>query len=250
VIRVLLLGGTAEARALAAALFGRSDVEVVSSLAGRVQRPRLPVGPVRVGGFGGADSLAAWLHEHEMAAVIDATHPYAEGIRRSALIAAPAAGVAYLRLERQNWIEQPGDRWHRVATFDAAASCAAGLGRRIFLTIGRQNLRAFTGLPDRWILARIVDEPDPPPPDMALLRSRGPYTVDGETALLTDHRIDVLVTKDSGGALTEAKLVAARRLGVPVVMVDRPVPPDLPVGAVVADVAAAVRWVDRLAQPG
>jgi precorrin-6A/cobalt-precorrin-6A reductase len=242
-----VLGGTGEARDLAAALMNQSYVAFVSSLAGRVERPRLPVGEVRIGGFGGPDSLATWLRDNEMTAVIDATHPYASGIRRSAIQAASTAGVAYLRLERPGWTETPGDRWHRVPNFPSAARLAAGLGERIFLTIGRQNLSAFTGLRGRWVLARVVDEPDPPVNDMVVLRSRGPYTVPGEVELLTGHRIDVLVTKDSGGALTEPKLVAARRLRVPVVMIDRPAPPDLPDGARVTDVTAAVTWVQSLA---
>jgi precorrin-6A/cobalt-precorrin-6A reductase len=247
VVRVLILGGTAEARQLAEALDGRADVEFVSSLAGRVSRPRLPVGPVRVGGFGGPESLTLWLRTNGIAAVVDATHPYASGIRRSARLAAPAAGAALLRLERPGWVPAPGDRWHRVDGFATAAERAAALGRRIFLTIGRQNLDVFTRVGDRWFLARVVDDPGPVPPTVTLLRSRGPYTVAGETALMREHRIDVLVTKDSGGALTEAKLTAARDLAVPVVMVDRPV---AEAGPTVPDVAGALRWIDRLAQPG
>ena len=250
-LRVLILGGTAEARVLAAALADRRDVQCVSSLAGRVSRPRLPVGPVRIGGFGGPDSLADWLRANGIGAVIDATHPYAAGIRRSALLAAPAAGTAYLRLERPGWIEGPQDRWHRTVGFEAAAAAAAGLGHRIFLTIGRQNLSAFTALHDRWILARVVEDPDPVPPNMTLLRSRGPYSLDSETSLMASHRIDVLVTKDSGGPLTEPKLVAARSLGIPVVMVDRPPAPPGPAdAAVVPDVAGVLRWIDRLIQAG
>lgn len=250
VVRVLILGGTAEARELAEALVGRADVEFVSSLAGRVSRPRLPVGQVRVGGFGGPEPLARWLRTRGITAVVDATHPYAAGIRRSARLAAPAAGAALLRLERPGWAPVPGDRWHRVDSFAAAASRAADLGQRIFLTIGRQNLDAFSGVRDRWFLARVVDDPGSVPPNVTVLRSRGPYTVPGETALMREHRIDVLVTKDSGGALTEAKLTAARELAVPVVMVDRPAVGSDPGLAVVPDVAGALRWIDRLAQPG
>jgi precorrin-6A/cobalt-precorrin-6A reductase len=187
------------------------------------------------------------LRHNGIGAVVDATHPYAAGIRRSAGIAAPAAGAALLRLERPGWTEGPGDRWHRVGDFAAAASRAAALGTRIFLTIGRQNLDAFAGVPDRWFLARVVDSPDTVPPTMTVLRSRGPYTVAGETALMREHRVDVLVTKDSGGALTEAKLAAARDLGLPVVVVDRPPAGD---GPSVPDVDGVLRWLDGLAQPG
>ncbi|MPZ28386.1 MAG: cobalt-precorrin-6A reductase [Micromonosporaceae bacterium] len=246
-----MLGGTAEARTLAAALAQRPDVECVSSLAGRVSRPRLPVGKVRVGGFGGPGGLTEWLRDNHMTALVDATHPYAEGIRGSALAAAPLAGVAYLRLERPGWTAGPGDQWHRVAGYAAAATTMAALGRRVFLTIGRQHLHAFTGLPECWLLARVVEEPGPVPRHVTVLRSRGPYTVGGETAVLREHRIDVLVTKDSGGSLTAPKLAAARALSVPVVMVDRPAPPPELAGQdVVHDVIAALRWVDRLARTG
>lgn len=245
-MNVLVLGGTGEARALASVLSEVPGVHVVSSLAGRVARPRLPVGEVRIGGFGGPAQLAEWLRAHATTAVIDATHPYASGIRASALQASASAGVAYLRLERPGWTAAPGDRWHRVPDFPAAAAAAADLGSRIFLTIGRQNLDAFTSLSGRFLLARVVDEPASPFPG-TVLRSRGPYTLLNETALMREHRIDVLVTKDSGGALTEPKLAAARALGVPVVLVDRPTRPDLPDGAHVTDVAAAARWVQSLA---
>jgi precorrin-6A/cobalt-precorrin-6A reductase len=247
VLRVLILGGTAEARELAAALAGRGDVEFVSSLAGRVSRPRLPVGRVRVGGFGGPEQLARWLRDNGIGAVVDATHPFAAGIRRSARLAAPASGARLLRLERPGWTEAAGDRWHRVGDFAAAAERAAALGTRIFLTIGRQNLDAFARVPDRWFLARVVDPPDSVPPAMAVLRSRGPYTVAGETALMREHRIDVLVTKDSGGALTEAKLTAARALALPVVVVERPPASDTPA---VPDVDGVLRWLDGPGQPG
>jgi precorrin-6A/cobalt-precorrin-6A reductase len=250
VLRVLILGGTAEARELAGALLARGDVDVVSSLAGRVSQPRLPPGPVRIGGFGGPEPLARWLREHGIGAVVVATHPYAEGIRRSAQHAAPVAGAALLRLERRGWHAGPGDRWHRVPSFVAAARRAAELGQRIFLTIGRQNLDAFEAVTDRWFLARVVDEPDSVPAHMTVLRSRGPYTVTGEVALMREHRVDVLVTKDSGGALTEAKLVAARDLELPVVMVDRPARAGAAGSEVATDVAGVQRWLDRLAQPG
>ncbi|MEV0325979.1 cobalt-precorrin-6A reductase [Micromonospora echinospora] len=242
--RLLILGGTAEARALAAAVTARPDVTVVSSLAGRVAEPRLPVGEVRIGGFGGAAGLAAWLDEHRIDAVVDATHPYAARMRISGIEAAATAGVPHLRLERPGWTAQPGDRWHRVPDLPGAVAALPALGRRVLLTTGRQSLAAFAPLADLWFLARVVDAPDEPvPAHVRLLRSRGPYTVDGETDLIREHRIDVVVTKDSGGALTEAKLTAARRLGLPVLMIDRPTPATPP--ATVTTVDDAVRWLDR-----
>lgn len=237
---VLVLGGTAEARALAAELHDR-DFRVVSSLAGRVARPRLPVGEVRVGGFGGVDGLAAWLREHEIKAVIDATHPFAERIGANAFAAAEQTGVPLLRLERPGWQEGEGDRWHWARDLAEAAALLPGLGRRVFLTSGRQGLAAFASLDELWFLIRCVDPPEPPlPPHREVLLDRGPYEVDSERALITEHRLDVLVTKDSGGAMTAAKLTAARELGVPVVIVRRP---PRPATTVAADVAEAVEWV-------
>ncbi|HEY3710713.1 MAG TPA: cobalt-precorrin-6A reductase [Amycolatopsis sp.] len=237
---VLVLGGTAEARALAAELHDR-DFRVVSSLAGRVARPRLPVGEVRVGGFGGVDGLAAWLREHEIKAVIDATHPFAERISANAFAAAEQTGVPLLRLERPGWQEGQGDRWHWARDLAEAAALLPGLGRRVFLTSGRQGLAAFASLDELWFLIRCVDPPEPPlPPHHEVLLDRGPYEVDSERALITKHRVNVLVTKDSGGAMTAAKLTAARELGVPVVIVRRP---PRPATTVAADVAEAVEWV-------
>ncbi len=239
--RVLVLGGTGEARELAALLDARG-VAVVSSLAGRVARPRLPVGEVRVSGFGGVDGLVAYLRDHEVRAVVDATHPFAERIGANAAAACPAAGVPLLRLARPGWTARPGDDWHRVPDLVGAARGVRALGRRAFLTSGRQGLRAFTSDVSTWFLVRTVDPPDEAdlPARHELLLDRGPYTPAGEGSLMDDHRIDVLVTKDSGGALTEAKLHAARERGIPVVMVDRPVRPE---GETVGNAAAAAAWV-------
>jgi precorrin-6A/cobalt-precorrin-6A reductase len=236
---VLILGGTAEARELATRLH-RDGIAVTSSLAGRVAKPRLPVGELRVGGFGGPDALARWLTEHDVAAVVDATHPFAERISASAATAARAAGVPLLRLERPGWSERPGDRWHWVDDLDAAAAAIAGLGERVLLTTGRQGLAAFAGVDAAWFLVRCVDPPDPPlPPRHALLLDRGPYTLEGELALIDRHAIDLLITKDSGGRHTEAKLDAARARGLPVIVVRRPVRPVAPIVSTLED---AVDW--------
>lgn len=239
---VLILGGTAEARELASRLHAQG-LTVVSSLAGRVARPRLPVGEVRVGGFGGVDGLVAYLRGHDVRAVVDATHPFAERIGANAAAACPAAGVPLLRLARPGWTARPGDDWHRVPDLAGAARGVRALGRRAFLTSGRQGLRAFTSDASTWFLIRTVDPPDEAdlPAHHALLLDRGPYTPAGEGTLMDEHRIDVLVTKDSGGALTEAKLDAARERRIPVVMVDRP---PRPRAETVGDAAAAAAWVD------
>jgi precorrin-6A/cobalt-precorrin-6A reductase len=241
--RVLLLGGTAEARALAAALAGRPDLSLVSSLAGRVRDPALPVGEVRVGGFGGVAGLVGYLRAERVAAVVDATHPFAATISAAALAAAAATGVPLLVLRRPGWTRQPGDDWHWVPDLPAAARALRGLGQRVFLTTGRHGLAAFSGLTEHWFLVRAVDPPHPPvPPRMHVLLDRGPFTLAGERALLAEHRIDVLVTKDSGGELTEAKLRAARERGIPVVVQRRPPAPDAPT---VSTVPAAIAWLER-----
>jgi precorrin-6A/cobalt-precorrin-6A reductase len=244
---ILILGGTAEARALAAGLRA-NGVPVTSSLAGRVSNPRLPQGEVRIGGFGGADGLVAWLREHQISAVVDATHPFAERISTSAAHACPLAGVPLLRLERPGWRERPGDRFTWVDDLPAAAAAIPALGKRVLLTTGRQGLAAFARVSGVWFLIRCVEPPDPPlPASHELLLSRGPYTLAGEDDLIERHRIAVVVTKDSGGDHTVAKLDAARERGLPVIIVRRPPRPDV---ESVTDVDAAIAWLLAHAHPG
>jgi precorrin-6A/cobalt-precorrin-6A reductase len=237
--QVLVLGGTGEARRLAAALLA-DGVEVLSSLAGRVAEPVLPEGEVRIGGFGGSEGLADWLTGHRPRAVVDATHPFAAQITGNAARAAAATGTPLLRLQRPGWTPQPGDVWRFVDSLAEAAEVVAGY-RSVFVTTGRQGVGAFAALPGR-VLVRSVDPPDSPlPAGTTLLLARGPFSVADETVLMQEHEVDVVVTKDSGGALTEAKLTAARELGLPVVLVRRPrLPPGI---ATVATVEEAVAWV-------
>ena len=240
---MLVLGGTGEARQLATALHERGD-DVVSSLAGRTADPLLPPGEVRIGGFGGAAGLAAWLQEHPVAAVVDATHPFAATMTEHAVEAADVTGTPYLRLQRPGWQPQSGDDWRWVDTLEQAAAAVAGF-RHVFVTTGRTNLESFAGLTQE-VLIRAVDPPEPPlPSHTTVVLERGPFTVEEELALMREHGVDVVVTKDSGSHLTEAKLTAARRLGIPVVIVRRPpVPAGVPV---VATVEEALRWLaDRL----
>ncbi|MDQ2708448.1 MAG: cobalt-precorrin-6A reductase [Actinomycetota bacterium] len=243
-MKVLVLGGTGEARELATALVGWCDVEVVSSLAGRVRDPALPAGRSRIGGFGGVDGLAEWLCAEGVDAVVDATHPFAANITAAAVTACRRTNVLLLVLRRPGWSAGPGDVWHRVPTLAAAAEALPGLGERVFLTTGRTGLAAFVGLHRHWFLVRAVDPPQPPVPTrMRLLLDRGPFTVDGDRALFVEHRIEVLVTKDSGGPMTAAKLAVARELGIPVVLQTRPPAPD---AETVATVPEALRWLAAL----
>ncbi|MEU5595850.1 cobalt-precorrin-6A reductase [Streptomyces sp. NPDC020298] len=246
---VLVLGGTTQARLLAAGLTARGGVRVTTSLAGRVARPGTLEGEVRTGGFGGAEGLAEWLRAQQVDVVVDATHPFAAGITANAARAATATGLPLLVLRRPGWRPGPSDRWHPVPSLGAAADALPALGRRVFLTTGRLGLSAFAHLDDLHFVLRSVEPPEPPmPPGLEVLLARGPFTVAGELQLLRGHRIDVLVTKDSGGEATAAKLTAARELGLPVVVVRRPPLPDgvtaLP------DEAAVLDRLERLRRLG
>jgi precorrin-6A/cobalt-precorrin-6A reductase len=254
-VRVLILGGTGEARELAAELVAGS-IDVLSSLAGRVREPRLPDGPVRVGGFGGPAGLAAFLRTEQITAVIDATHPFAGAITANAAQAAAQAEVPLLILRRPEWEAAPS--WHLVPDIAAAAAAVRAWpgepgepgeprergepGESVFLTTGRRDLGVFAADDRHRFLVRAVDPPDGPvPPRMTLILDRGPYSVKSESALMREHGVGLLVTKNSGGPMTAAKLAAARDLGVQVLMVRRP---PLPAGTeAVTTVADAVRWV-------
>ena len=223
-MKLLILGGTTEATALAAALAGRDDLRPVLSLAGRTARPTLPPIPHRIGGFGGVAGLAAYLAGERVAAVVDATHPFAASISAHAVEACAARGLPLLAFTRPPWQPAPGARWTAVADLDAAARALGAAPRRVLLTVGRLGLAAFRAAPHHHYLVRTIDPPDPAdlPPDHRLVLDRGPFHLAAETALMRDGAVDVLVTKNSGGAGAAAKLDAARALGIPVVAVARP----------------------------
>lgn len=226
-LRILLLGGTAEGRRLATELDALTGVEVTSSLAGRVASPEDIPGAVRVGGFGGVNGLMAHLFAEKVQLVVDATHPFAAEMTHNAAKACEIVGVPLLRVDRPAWKARPGDRWHEVDTVAEAAARADRIGERLFVTTGRQEASAFADV-KAWCLLRSVDAPTPPlPARHEILLDKGPFLVPEEIELMTDRRIDCVVTKNSGGGATVAKIWAARELGLPIVMVRRP---PLPAG--------------------
>jgi len=226
------------ARALAEA-----GVDAVYSYAGRTDRPVAPPLPVRVGGFGGVAGLVDLLFTQYFTHIIDATHPFAAQMSRNAVEASKIAGVPLMALEREPWTARPGDRWTHVADTAAAVAALSDRPRRVFLAIGRQTLDAFATAPSNFYLLRLVDAPSEPLPlpRAEAVIARGPFTVEGDRALLTNHRIEVIVAKNSGGAGAEAKLVAARDLGLPVILIDRPRLPHRRVARTVSEVMAWLR---------
>lgn len=226
-MKVLILGGTSEARDAARALV-EGGHDVTSSLAGRVTNPRLPVGNVTIGGFGGATGLAAWLRDHGVQAVLDATHPYATTMTANAVAACDAARVPLVRYARPGWAEHPlAASWSWVDTYDEARRRAEDVAGVPFLTTGRQTLPHYRpAWETRACLVRVVEPVDDPPAAWHVIRDRGPHDVDAEVDLMARHGVTALLTKDSGGTYTSAKLTAAHRLGVDVVVVRRPRTPS------------------------
>ena len=236
--RLLLLGGTREAVALARALDGHPGVETTYSLAGRTRRPAPVPAPVRTGGFGGADGLEAYLREAGIGLVVDATHPYAEAISANAALACDRASVPRLVLHRPPWVRGPGDRWVEVADTARAARALPALGKRVLLTVGGRDLAPFLPVSRLRFVVRSVEPPAAvlDPDRFEVVLARGPFDFDAERRLLESRAIDVVVSKNSGGPAARAKLGAARALGLPVVMIARPPPPP---GERLESVAAA-----------
>ena len=222
--RILILGGTSEAMALARVLAQRPEIVAVMSLAGRTGHPVLPPIAHRIGGFGGIDGLAAYLEEQPIAAVIDATHPFAAQMTRNAAEACERLGVPRLVFTRPAWRPSEGDQWICVTDTDAAVDALGDVPRKVFLTVGRLSLPAFKRAPQHHYVMRSIDAPEEAdrPPQMELILARGPYDVSAEGDLMATHGIDVVVTKNSGGNATDAKLAAARELGLAVIMIERP----------------------------
>lgn len=221
-MRVLVLGGTSEASALAALLSARRDIEAMMSFAGRTKAPVAPPIPLRIGGFGGAEGLAAYLEAQRIDVLVDATHPFAEQISRNAQIAAARSNIPLVILSRPAWAPEDGDRWIEVADMAGAAAALGPQSRRVFLAIGRLQLAAFEAAPQHFYLVRSIDPVAPAFPHCRVIAARGPFDAGAEERLLRDEMIDVIVTKNSGSPAVFGKILAARRLGLSVVMVERP----------------------------
>jgi len=224
--RVLILGGTSEASQLAARLSERSDLIVISSLAGRVEKPALPAGLIRTGGFGGVPGLIEYLLKQSIDVVIDATHPFATKISCNAEMACKQTKTLLIAFERPTWRPQQGDDWVEVPDVESAALLVDKPRNRVFLSVGRQELNRFSECGNAWFLIRTIDKPTVPLPQSSkLILSRGPFRLHDERLLLQQEAITHIVSKNSGGEATYAKIEAARELGIEVVLVDRPVIP-------------------------
>ncbi len=222
---LLILGGTTEANTLAKAV-AQSGVTATYSYAGRVDNPRTQPIPTRVGGFGGAEGLARYIREHNVSHIVDATHPFAAQMSRNAIAASAVTGTPLVALTRPPWEPRSGDRWHRVPNISAAVAALAGEPKRVFLAIGRMHLEGFAAQSQHHYLLRLVDEPCALPfPNCEAVVSRGPFSVAGDIELMQRFTTELIVSKNAGGEGARAKLDAARALGLPVLMIDRPVLP-------------------------
>jgi precorrin-6A/cobalt-precorrin-6A reductase len=242
--RILILGGTTEARRLAERLVERADLAVTVSLAGRTTAPAAQAALVRIGGFGGVDGLVRYLTNERVDALIDATHPYAAIISANAAAAAAVTLVPLLALRRKPWTPLPGDRWIEVADTAAAVEALGKAPRHVFLALGKSEIGIFAQAPQHHYLVRSVEPVDPPlaVPHASYVTGRGPFSEAGDRTLLVAHAIDVVVAKNSGGAATYGKIAAARALGVPMVLLRRPSLPEVPTVGTVED---AVAWLDH-----
>ena len=242
--RILILGGTTQARELAERLAKRADLEVMVSLAGRTKSPAPQPVPVRTGGFGGVAGLAKYLGEERIDALVDATHPYANIISANAAAAARQAGVALITFRRPPWRTVAGDRWTEVLDVADAVHRLGERPRRVFVTLGRTELAPLSRAPQHFYLIRSVDpvEPPLPLPRVNYVTDRGPFSAADDRALMSAHAIDAVIAKNSGGTATYGKIAAARALGIDVIMLRRPAPPDAPAVETVDEVIA---WLDH-----
>jgi precorrin-6A/cobalt-precorrin-6A reductase len=242
--RVLILGGTTEARLLGERLAKRANLQVMLSLAGRTASPVPHAVPLRVGGFGGGAGLADYLTADRIAALIDATHPYASVMSQNAADAARHTGIAFMTLRRPPWTKIAGDRWTEAADTAAAVGALGERQRRVFVALGRNELAPFVGAPQHFYLIRSVDpvEPPLPLPHVSYVTARGPFSEADDRALMTAHEINVVIAKNSGGSAAYGKIAAARALGIEVILLRRPDAPETPA---VETIDAAIAWLDH-----
>jgi len=243
-MRILILGGTTESRRLAERLARRAELTVLLSLAGRTAAPAAHAVPVRIGGFGGAKGLADYLTGQNFDVLVDATHPYAAMISANAAEAAKLTGIPLLSVRRPGWGQVAGDRWMEVGGMSEAVQALGNSPRRVFLALGRKEIGPFAEAPQHHYLVRSIDPVVPPlaVPHAVYVTARGPFDLTGECSLLEQHRIDVIVAKNSGGAASYGKIAAARTLGLPVIVLRRPALPDVEAVQTVED---AVAWLDH-----
>lgn len=246
-MKVLILGGTGDAVKLAAKLAIIPKLEIITSLAGRTLKPSALVGNYRIGGFGGELGLINYLKEQKIDLLVDATHPCAGQISWHGAIACKVTKIPHLMLVRPQWQKVEGDRWIEVESVEAAAKIILELGTRVFITSGRQQLEPFFNVaklnPQMWFLLRSIDPPDLVIPNSKVLLDRGPFNLDQERQLLMDHQIEVIVSKNSGGDATSAKLIAAREFNIPIVMIQRP---PMPEAETVNSIEGAIAWLEKL----
>ncbi|MEX0306626.1 MAG: cobalt-precorrin-6A reductase [Ruegeria sp.] len=237
---LLILGGTTEANALAKTV-AEQGITATYSYAGRVDNPRPQPVPLRVGGFGGAEGLARYIRKHGVSHVVDATHPFAAQMSRNAMEACAGVATPLAALTRPAWVAQDGDNWQHVPDIECAVEALAGSARRVFLAVGRMHLHDFAVQPQHHYLLRLVDEPETVPlPNSEVIVSRGPFSVEDDRMLMEDHRTQLIVSKNAGGTGARAKLDAARVLGLPVLMIDRP---TLPKRTELANVTQVLDWL-------
>jgi len=243
-MRVLILGGTTQASQLAHKLGMEKGYDIIFSLAGVTKNPVLPNVSARIGGYGGVGGLQNFLRDQNVSAVVDATHPFAAQMSRHAAMACAIGDVPLLRIDRPSWTETAGDQWTRVSSIEAAASALGNASQTVFLTTGRKDLGPFQHASQHHYVLRSIDAPEPSflPQNVTLLLARPPFTVASEMALMKDHAIKMLVTKNAGSEATSAKLAAARNLGLPVIMIDRPI---LPLAETASTVDEALLWLQK-----
>lgn len=244
-MRVLILGGTGDAVELAGRISKLDGVEVFTSLAGRTQNPKVEnLDNIRIGGFGGVTGLVKYFQDTNIEAVIDATHPFARQISNHGAIAANQVQIPYLMMVRPAWEKQPEDNWIEVESLEQAAQVLMEVGERVFLTVGRQEIGLFSHLEEIWFLMRMIDPPtDVKIPTGKIILERGPFSLERDRQLMIAYNIDHLISKNSGGNATYAKIIAARELNIPVIMIKRPPTPEC---MQVKDIDAAVDWLIAL----